>query len=128
MMKATDKPFTAKEAEELYGELCEGLYDYCQALDWALSHANRNHAQAEIWSAMDDDDLGALADLLILRGQRSARAAVMVKHIIEFRYYLTSGVLTVDKVIESIAFIAHNGGLWLPPIQLGFLFGSAKPS
>lgn len=116
------KPFTKKEADELYDELLETFQAYCETLDYLVSRTNRAHAECEVWQELEEDELGVFVDLAIYRAQKSARVAAAVRQMIATRLYLQAGMITLDRAAATFEFYKQNGGLllWFPAMPMPF--------
>ncbi len=109
------RPLTKREADELRGELVKSYLLMADSADDLLTHTNRRKTEAQIWSTMDEEDAGILADLAIAHGLRSALAAQAVRGMVRTSNYVRAGVIVGPRIWKSFVFYAQNGGftIWL---------------
>ncbi len=91
-----------QEAKALYEPLKAALGDYFDYIDeyvWYREQHTMN--DAPIWSNYDDDELSAIARLMIKRGKRSAAAAAVVRGMVNGDDYITTAIFAVPRIVET---------------------------
>jgi hypothetical protein len=102
---------TASEATQLRPKLIQALLGSSESLDDLLTTTNRRHAQAEIWSTMDQQDAETLADALLMFGRKSAIGAGIVRGVAQG--YLGFRALTIlgPRLWQTAKWYPENGGI-----------------
>lgn len=104
---------TKTEAEALR----EGVMRFLSAMgdyaDEGIAITNKRREKPAIWSAMDDEELGTLADFLIARGMRSGVAAATVRNMARTWEAFQVGIILWPRFRATIRFYADNGGFAL---------------
>lgn len=90
-----------REATALYDPLIAALSDYMDYMDEYIWYRTQDAAKEPVWSNYDEDEVGAIARLLIKRGKRSAAAATVVRGIVNGDDYITATVFVVPRIVES---------------------------
>lgn len=90
-----------REAAALYEPLKAALADYFDYADEYIWYRCKDAAKEPVWSNGDDDELSAIARLMIKRGKRSAGAATVVRAIVNGDDYVTTAVFFVPRMVET---------------------------
>lgn len=88
-----------------------GLQQVEEGLDKALTASNKQRAEAQIWSIIDDDDNGFLVDLMIQAGMRVPAAAYAIRALANSAWQLRLGGILVPKFMATWQFYAEHGGM-----------------
>lgn len=102
-----------READKVKGDLADLIQDAGDYLDWGLTHANRAGAESAVW-AFDDEEAAKLADVWLSRARKSAAAAASVRYVLNQWAYVQVAMLLGGRFIETVTFVAENGGLVAP--------------
>lgn len=105
------KPLSSAEANKLRPMLMTVFDSVFEMVDWFISHANREHAAALIWSDMDEDDTAILVDAWLAASQRSSRVAFATRGVVRSQHYLEIGKITGPRFLETFMFFARHGGV-----------------
>lgn len=107
------KPLTKTEADLLRPGLHKALKAYWRYSDEAITHTNRERAEARIWREIDDEDTATLVALLLTTSMRSVAAAQIVRGISGLWRYVEVGVILGPRFYQTVRFYAEHGGLAL---------------
>ena len=99
--------------DKLKGDLADLIQDAGDYADYALTHLNRNGAKSDVW-AFDDDEAVKLAEVWLSRGRKSARAAATIRYVLSQWAYVQVAMLLGGRFVETVAFVADNGGMVAP--------------
>ncbi len=104
---------TASEAKDMRPVLIEMLEHGSDGLDDFLEKSNRNGAECNIWSSMDDGDIAILADTLLQLGRRTTVAAGIVR--MTARGYLNAqaALILLPRLWQTATWYPRNGGIRL---------------
>jgi hypothetical protein len=82
-------------------------------MDKGISISNRAKNEAQIWSAIDNEDLDIIAGHLVEMGKASKVVATAVRRMTNSYRLLQIGLITLPKFIQTYQFYATNGGFAL---------------
>lgn len=106
-----------KESKELREDLCGVLKIVFEWMDDAISFTNRDKAKAEIWTAIDYEDMQKLADALIAIGKKNASTAVAIRGMVQSYLYMEAGIITSRRVYETFMFYREHHGFTIPGLM-----------
>lgn len=107
--KAPGKILSAREAEDLretYTQALMGLFDFA---DQGIKFTTGGHEDPEIWSTIDEGDLGLIVDSRLLAAQHSAKAAASVRRTIAWYQKAAVYVIVGPRLWQTLAFYAEHG-------------------
>lgn len=107
--KVVRKAFTETEARVLKPMLVSAMLDYFSYADELLYATIKGHPRVEIWSTIDDEECGILADALIARGKRSAAGAAQVQAMIDVHKNLKVGMILAPRFYQTFRVYVDNG-------------------
>lgn len=90
-----------------------GLQQFEIGLDKAITASGKRHAEAEIWSLIDDDDNGFLVDLMLQAGMRVPAAAYAVRALANSAWQFRLGNILLPRFMDTWNHYAAQGGLGL---------------
>ncbi len=90
-----------KEAAALYEPFKAAMGDYFDYADEYIWYKEQHTNDTPIWGNADDDELSALARIMIKQGKRSPAAATMVRGIVNGDDYIMAAVFMVPRYVES---------------------------
>lgn len=90
-----------KEAAALYEPLKAALSDYFDYADEYIWYRERHSDDTPIWGNADDEELSAVARVMLKRGKRSPMAATAVRGIVNGDDYITAAIFVVPRFVES---------------------------
>ncbi|MGZ6376182.1 MAG: hypothetical protein ACXWPI_15870 [Ktedonobacterales bacterium] len=102
-----------REAKASREKLIDSYLLYADIADDTISNTNRRRATAEIWSTMDREEAGVLADIAIERGMESPIVAQAVRGIIRTSKYARAGLIVGPRLRDTFMFYLKNGGVLL---------------
>lgn len=109
------KPLSAKEATDLLPKV-RGMIDFLfRYLDKGLSLTNRESAEAEIWSEIDDEDMDIIAGHLVDMAQASRIIATAVRRMSNSYRLLQIGIITAPRFVQTAQFYGQHGGFTFFP-------------
>lgn len=94
-------PLTEKEAANLKPGLIDALSFYFVQLDELIRLTSKGHQPVSIWSDMDEEETGTLADWFLARGQRSARAAQGVQNMLDSHLNIMTSLISLPRFIKT---------------------------
>ena len=104
-----DKPLSSKEAGEIRQPLIDAMGDYFHYADELMSGTSANGAEAEIWSSIDDEELGILVDAWLARAQKDPIAAHYAVQAVNSHYKLKIGMILAPRFYQTFRFYVDNG-------------------
>lgn len=110
---ATAAPLTKGEAEALRDGVMRFLSAMGDYADEGIAITNKRREKPAIWSAMDDEELGTLADFMIARGMRSGQVAATVRNMARTWEALQVGIILWPRFRATVRFYTDNGGFAL---------------
>jgi hypothetical protein len=110
------------EAKKARDALIASITEYARFVDEVIPMLSRTHAEAVIWSDLNDKEAAALADFLLAQGMRWAPVAVVVRGTVQTYSWLEVGLITVPRFRHMIAYYLTNG------FVLSFRFRTAHAS
>lgn len=106
---------TKKEADDLLPKV-KGLIEFVfRYIDKGISISNRDQATAEIWSEIDEEDVGIIAGHLVDMAQASRFVATAVRRMSNSYRLLQIGLITTPRFIQTAQFYSAHGGFSLMP-------------
>lgn len=108
--KLSAKPLTVKEVDDLQPLLISAIVAASEGADWFISHSNRAHATAIIWS-MDEEDAEILAAVALVFGRKSGTGAMAIRGVAQAGRFYDVGKLTLPRFYQTFTFYMRNGGL-----------------
>ncbi len=100
--KKEGKVLSDKEVERLREPLRSALRDDATYGDQALWEYSKDPTKPQIWSNLDDEEIGLYVEMFLRRGQRSPQAAEFVYNVIDGADYFSIFVITIPRIIQSI--------------------------
>lgn len=82
-----------------------------EGFDKAITLSNKRHAEAQIWSIINDDDNAFLVDLMVQAGMRVPAAAYAIRALANSAWQLRLGSILLPRFMETWQFYATMGGL-----------------
>lgn len=104
---------TQDEANTLRPFLLEAVRTYSDYADDAITHSNRDHVTAEIWSTMDDKEIACVVDTLLMGGRKSAQIAFVAREMVRLWRMVQVGVILIPRWFKTMRFYTENGGFGL---------------
>lgn len=92
---------SASEAEELREDLEKALIEGFELVDKVVTGTLKNHPALEIWSDIDDGDIAFLADMRLRAAQRSEKAAIAVRYMVQLHEQVRLGSILVPRFIKT---------------------------
>ena len=80
-------------------------------LDKAITASNKQHAEPQIWSIINDDDNAFLVDLMVQAGMRVPAAAYAIRALANSAWQLRLGGILLPRFMETWHFYAEHGGM-----------------
>jgi hypothetical protein len=111
--KAVRKAFTEAEAKAIKPMLVSAMMDYFSYADELLYATVKGHPRVEIWSSIDDEECGILADVLIARGKKSAAGAAQIQAMVDVHKNLKVGMILAPRFYQTFRLYMDNGGMSL---------------
>lgn len=111
--KAVRKAFSEAEARAMKPMLVSAMLDYFSYADELLYATVKGHPRVEIWSSIDDEECGILADALIARGKRSAAGAAQIQAMVDVHKNLKVGMILAPRFYQTFRVYMDNGGMGL---------------
>jgi hypothetical protein len=111
------KPLSIQEQSKLRPILRDALKEACKYADEGMSLTNRARAECTVWSGengLDDEELDALADIMIARGSINAAVAQTVRGMVSVYQEAQVLIIMGPRVLASYRFYKGNGGFTLP--------------
>ena len=108
---------TDKEAKELQPEFRKALDVVFWEVDKIISKTNKEHAEAVIWSNIDNDDMDFLAEYLVDGARKNKIIATMVERTVQSHRHMRAGMITGPRVAQTFMFYGQHGGFSLFPPQ-----------
>lgn len=108
--KAVRKAFTEAEAKAVKPMLVNAMLDYFQYADELLYATVKGHPRVEIWSSIDAEECGILADALIARGKKSAAGAAQIQAMVDVHKNLKVGLILAPRFYQTFRLYMDNGG------------------
>lgn len=102
---------SAGEIGKLRAALSNLLRKAAELTDDAMTHTNRRHATAEIWSTLDDQEIAILVDFILERGETSIAAAQVARGLADLWDRAAVAAVLGPKLIMSVIFYRLNGGI-----------------
>lgn len=106
-------PLTEREGKQLREKLTNSILLYADLADDTISRTNAKRQKAEIWSTMDVEDAGVLADIAIERGMSSPVVAQAVRGMVQTSKYVRAGLIVGPRAWDTFSFYVKNGGILL---------------
>lgn len=78
-------------------------------LDNGISAITKGHRQVEIWSDLSYVDAEILADSFLQAGQKSEKAAAMVRKVMDIQKRIKVGVILAPRIYKSIIYTVLTG-------------------
>ena len=103
------EPLTRSEAKTAREKVAKSIRKWGEFVDEALPLFSRTHADASIWSTMDDHDCQVLADWLIDLGKERAIASQVVRGLIRTYYLWEVGAITLPRLKATVSYYVRNG-------------------
>lgn len=103
------RPLTKSEAEELrevYTQALTGVFEFA---DKAITFTNGAHQEVEIWSTIDEHDIGIIVDVRLSAAQQSVSAARSVKRTIWAWRHAAIGMILGPRFIQTWQVYADSG-------------------
>jgi hypothetical protein len=113
MMRVAKGTMTAKEAHEIKETYCEALDAIFELADKGMSATLKGHPKVVVWSDMDEEETGVIADAILILAQREERVAIVVRQTVNFHRH--------GRVIEIMA------PRFIKTYQLYYQFGFEMP-
>lgn len=112
---ATGKPLTDKQAAEIRDDLIASYKAYADYADWFVSNTNRARAEAIIWSTIQDDEFGILADFALDLAKANPVIAQAVVGMARTARLAKVGAIIGPRVGLTLGHYASNGGfgVWM---------------
>lgn len=110
-----DKTLTKKEADELLPKFKGMLGVLFRAFDSGITVTNREHAKAEIWQTIDDEDVTIIAQHFVDMAQASKVIATVVRRMSNSYRLFEINLITLPKLIQTFQFYQAHGGFMLLP-------------
>jgi hypothetical protein len=107
--KLSDKPLTAREADDLLPRMVTGVIMFGEGTDWFISRSNKAHAEATIW-AMDEEDAEIIARVILLIGRKSSVGALAIRGVVQTVRFVDVGKITLPRAYQTIMFYVQHGG------------------
>jgi hypothetical protein len=107
--KAVRKAFSEAEARAMKPLLVSAMLDYFSYADELLYATVKGHPRVEIWSTIDDEECGILADVLIARGKKSAAGAAQIQAMVDVHKNLKVGMILAPRFYQSFRLYMDNG-------------------
>lgn len=104
---------SASEVRELRPKMQEALLHTSDNFDEFLSRTNAQHAQAQIWSTIDEDDARTLTDALLLLGQKSAPVAGVVRLVADSYLGVRALMILGPRFYQTAVWYPAHGGFSL---------------
>lgn len=102
---------TGADARSMRPKVIAALERLWDVLDATITHTNRRHADAVIWSTTSEHHTAQIADLLLKQATRAVGTAVFVRAIVDaYERYEVLGVLGINAY-RSVAHYWLNGGV-----------------
>lgn len=121
-LKGDADALTDAEVERFRPQIEKLISSVGMGIDWALTHANKNHVESSIWE-FTDDELAKLADMYLRRAKMVGWMAEVARQAEHLNEASAIGVDAKDlgriiglRVVESGMFIPDHGG-WEPWIR-----------
>lgn len=111
--KAVRKAFSEAEARVVKPMLVSAMLDYFSYADELLYATVKGHPRVEIWSTIDDEECGILADVLVARGKRSAAGAAQIQAMIDVHKNLKVGMILAPRFYQTFRVYMDSGGMSL---------------
>lgn len=108
--KAVRKAFTEAEAKLIKPMLVSAMMDYFQYADELLYATVKGHPRVEIWSSIDAEECGILAEALIARGKKSAAGAAQIQAMVDVHKNLKVGLILAPRFYQTFRIYMDNGG------------------
>jgi hypothetical protein len=109
-----DEPLTKQEAKDYTSKMTSTLKLIFRGADTLITLTNKNQAEAEIWTQIDDDDVKVIATHIIEMGMGNAKIARIVRKVSVQHRLFEIGVITFPSFIKSYKHYIKNGGFGLP--------------
>jgi hypothetical protein len=93
--------------------LIEMLTHGTEGLDDFLEKSNRNGANCDIWSSMDDDEIEILADTFLKLGRRTTVAAGIVRMTATGYLNIQAALILLPRLWQTATWYPRNGGIRL---------------
>ncbi len=103
------KPLSAKKAEEIRQPLIDAIIDYFKYTDELMSGTSANGVQAQIWSTIDDEEIGILIDAWLARARVDERMAGYAVAAVNNHYKLKIGLILAPRFYQTFRFYVDNG-------------------
>lgn len=110
-----DKPLSEKEAKDLEPRIEGALKFAFRYMDKGITATNRERAEAEIWTDIDDEDIKIIAGHLVEMAKASRIIATAVRRVSNSYRLLQIGLITGPKFWASFRFYGEHGGFSLFP-------------
>lgn len=111
------RSLTQEEIDRYRPDLVQFIANTGVAINWALTHSNRNHEECEIW-LFDDSEAVSLANIWLKRAKTigwMAEVSRQVHHVEDLGDAKDIATILGKRIAATPIFIANNGGMefWL---------------
>lgn len=116
-LKGDARSLTESEVERYRPQVATFIKRVGMALDWGVTHSNKNHAESDIWM-FEDEEADILAEIYLKRARKigwMAEVARQVQHLEDIGDAGRVAKIFGKRFAATAMFIPSNGGfeLWL---------------